>query len=181
MSGQTEDQWFYDQNLDRWEVIANLKDWIDSDTTRSGTQGGYEDDLYNRLDDPYRAKNAPLDTKAEMRLVDGWQYDLYERYSDRLTVYGDPNGKVNITTADDPLIEGIIRACATTSPPDSTIDYCIQQINNDPFSGYWNSPKAFSDDVLAKCGVELDSTCANARITHFKNLYCDFNRHCRNH
>ena len=43
MSGQTEDQWFYDQNLDRWEVIANLKDWVDSDTTRSGTQEGYED------------------------------------------------------------------------------------------------------------------------------------------
>jgi general secretion pathway protein K len=171
MSGLDEDQWFYDQNLDRWDIISNLKDWVDTDTIRSGTNGGFEDDLYNQLDDPYLSKNAPFDTMEEIRLVDGWQDNLFERYGDQLTVFGDANGKINVTTADDPLIKGIIRACATSLPPDSTVDMCLEQIALDPFSGSWNTPKAFSEDIMGKCGVELDSSCINQRVTNTSKTF----------
>ena len=46
-------------------VIAQIKDWVDSDTYRSGRLGGYEDNLYNTLDPPYLSKNAPFDTLEE--------------------------------------------------------------------------------------------------------------------
>jgi len=101
----------------------------------------------------------------EMRMVDGWQDDIFERYGEQLTVWGDPNGKINVTTADDPLLQGIIRACATSLPTDATVDLCIEQIDEDPFSGNWTSAKSFSSDVMRLCGVELESSCANARIT----------------
>jgi hypothetical protein len=40
MSGEQNDQWFLERNLDRWELIGNLKDWVDADTYRSGGLGG---------------------------------------------------------------------------------------------------------------------------------------------
>ena len=45
MSGEENDQWFLDRNIDRWEIIGNLKDWIDADDYRSGGLGGQEDSL----------------------------------------------------------------------------------------------------------------------------------------
>jgi type II secretory pathway component PulK len=113
MSGLENDQWFYDRNIDRWEIISNLADWVDADTTRCGLQGGYEDDLYNRLDDPYLSKNAAFDTKDEIRLVAGWEGEVFDRYEDRLTVWG--SGKINVNTADREVLVGLLRAYASTS------------------------------------------------------------------
>jgi type II secretory pathway component PulK len=108
MSGTENDQWFYDRNLDRWNLIGNLKDWSDSDNMVSSGQGSYEDNFYNRQDPPYLTKNAPFDSKEEIRLVEGWQDDVYERFRDQITIYG--NGRVNINTASDEVIKGLIRA-----------------------------------------------------------------------
>ncbi len=113
MSGIENDQWFYDRNIDRWEIISNLADWVDTDTTRCGLEGGYEDDLYNRLDDPYLSKNAAFDTKEEIRLVAGWEGEVFDRYADRITVWG--SGKINVNTADREVIVGLLRAYASTS------------------------------------------------------------------
>jgi len=113
MSGLENDQWFYDRNIDRWEIISNLADWVDADTTRCGLQGGYEDDLYNRLEDPYLSKNAAFDTKEEIRLVAGWEGEVFDRYEDQLTVWG--SGKINVNTADREMLVGLLRAYASTS------------------------------------------------------------------
>jgi type II secretory pathway component PulK len=171
MSGYEEDQWFYEQDIDRWDVISNLKDWVDTDTFRSGLSGGYEDDLYNSLDDPYLSKNSPFDSMQEIRLVDSWQDKLFERYKHQLTVYGDPSGKINIITAEDPLIKGIIRACASSLPTDATIDNCMTAVHQDIFSGNWQSGKAFADDIMSKCGVELETSCVSARVTTESKTY----------
>jgi len=112
MSGEENDQWFYDRNIDRWDVIGHLKDWTDADTAVSSGQGSYEDNFYNNLDSPYLAKNAPFDSKEEIRLVEGWQDDVYERFRDQITIYG--NGRVNINTASDDVIKGLIRAYIPT-------------------------------------------------------------------
>ena len=68
MGGEENDEWFMERNIDRWEVIGNLKDWVDVDNLRSGGLGGDEDGLYNRLDDPYLTKNAKFDTLEEILL-----------------------------------------------------------------------------------------------------------------
>ena len=59
----------------RQDIVSALIDWWDYDTERTNfdpgaagvTVGGAEDDLYQRLDDSYRAKNAPFDSLEEIR------------------------------------------------------------------------------------------------------------------
>lgn len=120
MGGEENDQWFHDRNLDKWELIANLADWVDADTMRCGPRGGYEDNVYNRGDNPYLSKNAPFDTKEEIRLVDGWDGEVYDRFGETITVWG--SGKVNMNTASPDLIAGLIRAYVTPTPSDATVE-----------------------------------------------------------
>lgn len=126
MSGEENDQWFYERNVDRWELIGNLKDWMDQDTTRSWPQGGYEDALYNRLESPYLPKNAAFDTEAEIRLVEGWQDDVYERFGESLTIHG--AGKININTASDEIMRGLLKGYVRPVPTDAFVDQIMQQL-----------------------------------------------------
>jgi type II secretory pathway component PulK len=126
MSGEENDQWFRDRNIERWDIIANLKDWVDPDAMGSGRSGGQEDSLYNNLEHPYLAKNAPLDTFQEIRLVDGWQDDVMERFGTQLTIHG--LGKVNINTASDEVMLALIKAYVLPAPPDTECERLLQQI-----------------------------------------------------
>ncbi len=113
--------WLNRQNLVREELIANLADWVDLDSTRL-YQGGDEDALYDRGDDEtrYRTKNAPFDTREEIRLVEGWHLDgVWERVGRQLTVYG--SGKVNVNTANRTVLFGLVRALAEGAPSDQAI------------------------------------------------------------
>ena len=144
MSGEENDQWFYDRGLDRWSCIGNLKDWIDADNMISSGQGSYEDNLYNRLDSPYLTKNAPFDSKEEIRLVDCWQDDVYDRFKDQITIYG--NGRININTASDEVIRGLIRAFipAMTAPgADSRLDQVMTDLRNYMLMTSFKKPKDF--------------------------------------
>ena len=49
MGGEENETWLRQRNLDKWELIGNLKDWVDQDNMRAGGMGGYEDNLYNTL------------------------------------------------------------------------------------------------------------------------------------
>lgn len=126
MSGEEHDQWFRDKDIDRWEIIANLKDWVDADGDRSGTSGGYEDALYNNLESPYLSKNAPLDTFDEIRLVEGWQDDVMDRFGDQLTIHG--VGKVNVNTASDEVLTALIKAYVSPPPSDFECLRALEQI-----------------------------------------------------
>ena len=126
MSGEENDQWFYQQNIDRWEIIANLKDWMDRDTDRSGALGGYEDNIYNSLESPYLTKNAPFDTKEEIRLVDGWQDAVFDRFGDSITIYG--AGRINVNTASDEVLTGLLKAYVTPSPGDYQCELILAQM-----------------------------------------------------
>ena len=101
-------RWFLDNNIDIIELISNLADWTDADNIRL-FQGGDEDSLYQSLDPPYRARNAPFDTMDEIRLVDGWNLDgVWQRLGQQLTIYGD--GKVNVNSAHEPVIRALLVA-----------------------------------------------------------------------
>lgn len=106
MGGEANEDFLRERNLDRWELIGNLADWVDADNVVSSGRGGYEDEFYNRLDPPYLAKNAPFDTLQELRLVEGWQDDVYERFAPSLTIYG--AGKVNLNCASDEVMKGLL-------------------------------------------------------------------------
>lgn len=101
-------EFFYDNNLERVELIANLVDWTDPDSTRL-YRGGQEETLYDDIEPPYMPKNAPFDSKEELRLVDGWHLDgVWERFGRHLTIYG--NGKVNVNTAPRQVLRGLLAA-----------------------------------------------------------------------
>jgi general secretion pathway protein K len=142
MSGEENDQWFRDRNLDRWDIIANLKDWVDPDTMGSGRSGGQEDSLYNNRDNPYLAKNAPLDTFDEVRMVEGWQDDVMERFAAQLTIHG--MGKININTASDEVMIALIKAYVLPAPPDSECERLLQQIREYMWFASFKDGKDFS-------------------------------------
>ena len=93
------------------DLIASIRDWIDADED-TRPEGAETDDYYKTLENPYAAKNSPLDTVQELNLIKGFHprhesdsdrpeeeqtYVVIGAFSDLLTVYGD--GKVNVNSA----------------------------------------------------------------------------------
>ncbi len=109
-STEENEQWFYDHDLDRTELIANLADWIDANTTRLAASGGEEDSLYSNLElaDDYLSKNAPFDSLEEIREVSGWSDEVFDRFKDSLSVWG--RGKINVCSISDDMLKGILLA-----------------------------------------------------------------------
>jgi type II secretory pathway component PulK len=71
------------------EFAAAIVDWRDSDSDL--TDGGAEDEAYQRLNPPYTCKNAPFESLEELRLVSGT--DLLLLYGEDANLNGllDPN------------------------------------------------------------------------------------------
>lgn len=55
-------------------LAAAIIDWRDADSELS--ENGAEDEVYARLNPPYRCKNAPFESIEELRLVNGFTYDI---------------------------------------------------------------------------------------------------------
>jgi len=99
---------------DRVEALIDCwNDWTDADSTVTGRYGA-EDEYYKSLDPPYTARNGPIDTVDELRLVKGFvpaildggvlnPEDKKERHievrgiKELFTTYGD--GKINVNAA----------------------------------------------------------------------------------
>lgn len=171
MSGQDNDQWFYERGIDRWEVIGNLKDWVDPDGFRSGGLGGQEDSLYNTKDPPYLAKNSPFDTMDEMRTVEGWQGEVFDRYGEYLTVFGSTAGKINAQTAPPEVLETLARSCSN-GLPDAALQQCQQTLAQELVFGFLpDSGAEFADLYQQYCGLELDRQCLNQRVGNESNTF----------
>jgi general secretion pathway protein K len=95
--------------MDRWELIANIKDWVDQDSQRSGLWGGDEDGLYSNYEPRYRSKNARFDTLEELRLVAGVTDEVYETFGPSLSIHT-KNFKVNVNSASPAMIRALLRA-----------------------------------------------------------------------
>lgn len=78
-------------------LVQAITDWIDSDHTEASNLGD-EDRHYQSLKDPYRAKNAPFDSVAELQLVHGMSDGLYDVLRDNVTIYND-NPAIELSTA----------------------------------------------------------------------------------
>ncbi|MBI3019083.1 MAG: general secretion pathway protein GspK, partial [Deltaproteobacteria bacterium] len=85
------------KDLQFTDLINNIIDWIDKDTSRVG--GGDEESYYSRLSTPYRSKNAPLDTVSELSLIEGFNDDtIFNLLLPYVTMY--PTEGMNVNTAD---------------------------------------------------------------------------------
>ncbi len=95
------------------ELIDSFFDWTDKDEAPRAA-GGETDDYYATRDQPYRARNGPLDTVGELLLVKGFTQTILSGgtmesglreedaiavsgIADMLTTYGD--GQVNVNAA----------------------------------------------------------------------------------
>ncbi len=160
MSGEENDAWFVDKGLDRWEIIGNLRDWIDADNVRASGTGGYEDNLYNTQDPPYLAKNAPLDTLEEIRLVEGWQDDVMDRFGSELTIWS--NGKNNPASfSRERHIATILSATSTTW--ESVEVMCFSSTDEEYGlawwqGGSWKNAKEYAADASTGCGMDIESS-----------------------
>ncbi|MET0390809.1 MAG: hypothetical protein ABW321_32850, partial [Polyangiales bacterium] len=98
------------QLTSRLDIVSAVIDWWDEDEQRTVfdpgaskvQSAGGEDDMYSRLTEPYRIKNAPYDSLEELRLVRGFTDDFWATFvepdpddprSRQVTVYG--SGAVN--------------------------------------------------------------------------------------
>ena len=80
---------------ERDTIADSILDWIDPDPFHR--LNGAEDDYYERLSPPYRAKNGPLDSIEELRLIRGVTAETYDLLAPHLTVWG--SGQINLNTA----------------------------------------------------------------------------------
>jgi general secretion pathway protein K len=126
MSTEETQDYLYKNNMVKEELVGNLVDWTDPDDNKL-YQGGSEQSTYIHLDNPYHPKNAPFDTRDEIRLVDGWEDDgLWERVGRHLTIYG--QGKVNVNTALEPVIKGLLIAYYDGVASDLTVQQTVEDI-----------------------------------------------------
>lgn len=143
----------------REELVQHLGDYVDTDTVRDGTAGSDEDDVYARLKERYRVKNAPYDSVAELQLVFGIDDELFDVLRRVFTVY--PVGGVSIATADLATIAAVIRQAAAnpTDPglygdPMLALLGQISELRKLPLAGAVNG-QALSALALT-FGIQLD-------------------------
>ncbi len=109
MAGEEFDPLFEERlKMDRWELIGNIRDWIDVDSQRGGLWGGDEDALYDDYIPRYRSKNSRLDTLAEVRLVHGVTDEVWALFSPAWSIHT-KNFRVNVNTASPQMIQAILR------------------------------------------------------------------------
>ena len=99
-------------------IIDGILDWIDYNDEDSERPEGAENDYYNDLENPYSAKNGPMDSIEELLLIKGITPKLYFGSRDEeeeqlplseyLTVHGDWVGRVNINTAEPEVIAAML-------------------------------------------------------------------------
>jgi type II secretory pathway component PulK len=92
--------------VDPEALVDSIIDWIDDDDETE--QGGAESDFYLASENPYNAKNGPMDSVDELLLIKGMTRDLFFGakgletpqlpLSEFLTVHGDWLGRINPNT-----------------------------------------------------------------------------------
>ncbi len=111
LSCPAEKAYLTERNILPEQLTDRLKDWVDKDKTAS-SRSGYndEDDPYQKVVPPYHAKNAPFDSIEELKMVDGWDDDLFTIFEPYLTVYPyrksstEEEVAININTASQELL-----------------------------------------------------------------------------
>lgn len=91
-------------------IADSILDWIDPDPFHR--LNGAEDDYYLRLSPPYRAKNGPLDSIEELRLIRGITPEVYALLAPHLTIWG--SGQINLNTASETVLQVMLPQLAPT-------------------------------------------------------------------
>ena len=114
--------------MDRWELIGNIRDWIDVDSVRAGLWGGDEDGVYDQYEPRYRAKNNRLDTLGEAQLIHGITDEVWSEFSEGWSIHTQ-NFKLNVNTASPDMVRALLRAYTDPSVvPDQLLDEKLPEL-----------------------------------------------------
>lgn len=91
-------------------LVDAIVDWLDQDDVPQPQ--GAETSYYEGLDQPYRARNGPIETLAELHLIKGISDEVYKTIAPYLTVYWNAENnlgtsRINVNTADPLVLESI--------------------------------------------------------------------------
>ncbi|MEY4632024.1 MAG: hypothetical protein RIQ81_2144 [Pseudomonadota bacterium] len=99
------------KRLTPMELSARVQDWVDPDS-RVESESGFSDesDPYSRRKKPYKAKNGPLDSIDELKMIEGWDEDVHKVFAPYLTVFPiwkkrEDRPKININSAPRELLQ----------------------------------------------------------------------------
>ena len=77
-STAVEQEYMRDHNYKPAELAARIQDWIDSDSTAEPASGFTdENEPYQRRTPAFKAKNSPMDSVDELKIVEGWNDELF--------------------------------------------------------------------------------------------------------
>jgi type II secretory pathway component PulK len=99
------------------DVVRNLGDWVDTNEMINeigAVEAGPETALYERLNVGYPVKNSKLTSMDEAYLIDGIIDEWFNPLRKYFTIYGD--GKVNVCTAEEIVIQDVIRRYVEDNP-----------------------------------------------------------------
>ncbi len=105
MSCPAEKEYLSRKKVTAEELAANIKDWVDqSASVTNGSTFSAEEDGYSERRPDVKPKNAPFDSMQEIKLVAGWDDDLYKIFSPYLTIYPikknkDDKNRINLNSS----------------------------------------------------------------------------------
>ncbi len=168
------------------EVVASIKDWVDSDDNRSGFNGGAEDDRYQYLKHKYRNKNDTLTSFQELYMIYGIDDDFMANFGESLTVYG--KNEININTCDETVLRSIILGIAKNDTSPTYFEPYSQEMallvskilefrtlapfsKTDDLYNIINSVEGISVDPIKKNKFKLTTTSNIFKITGYGTLH----------
>jgi general secretion pathway protein K len=151
-------------------LVMAIKDWLDKDDVPSG-EFGAEDDYYQGLEAPYRSKNGPMTSLAELQLIRGINESLYfgkegePGLKDLLTIYG--NGKININTAGPLILQALVSSSAAE---ETTADWAESVIAYREDSMHWDflvESDWYRNRMVGFNDISLPAEIITVRSSHF--------------
>jgi general secretion pathway protein K len=169
------------------DIAAKALDWIDPNQVAE--IGGAEDGIYTSKRPPYRTADTWFTTTTELLAIDGMidtengddkNFRTLERYVSALP----PGGKINVNTAEDPVLQSMSTNPGSTNPADlrSNREYCDLMGDGGQESAFWNDAKDIVDKDFAQASLTVDSsyfqlkvlvTLGTSQLTMYSLLYRD--------
>ena len=144
------------------EIVDAIKDWIDADEAVTGY--GAETSYYTSLDQPYEAKNAPLDCIEELLMVKGITKEIFYGTKEKPGLAGyvteDSDGAININTAP----KMVLRALSADIDAEAAdrMDEYRRKEGNDLSSPQWYR------QVSGMAGVNIPPELITVKSNYFK-------------
>ena len=167
---------FLDQKkLDGHQLAYRIKDYIDKDS-RAEDASGYndEDDPYSKRTPKQQAKNAPLDSISELRMIDGWDEDMQAVFAPFITAFPLAQGstdrvfKLNLNTASRAMLQCLFPESKGECADKSTLALTKR---NDDQTTLGQPGEKIADvlrDTLCYTGGDGDPGSANNRANWFQ-------------